>query len=620
MSRQSIKAGNAYVEIGVKNSLQKGMRGIESTLKKTGRRISGAGLAMAGLSTSILAPLAAATKGFAAMGTEVAKMSTRTGVSVRALSELRYAAERSGVEFDDLGGAMEELNIRLGEAVIDQTGPAAEALKKLGLDANQLAKMDLPERLEVLADAISSIDNNAQRQFLADEIFGGDAFRMMTLLDQGSAGIRRLREEAREFGQSMSSEQAKSAQAFTAAMARLSAVAKGLVVQIGGALAPILSNLSDIVSNNSKGFIDFLRANQSIIQVVAAAAAGIGAIGVSLVGLGGAVTIAGAAFGGLATLIGMISSPIAIATAAAVGLGVVLVKYTDLGSQALTFLIERFGPLVSTIREAGSAIAAALQLGDMQAAWELITSTMELTWLDLTQEIRNVWDEVVSYVLNAGILMAQGIGKAIKALGGVLNWLINKYEKIYNKIYNAVIAAGGKISGVDTIGGTSGSAFNNDFGGAADAARSTAGQLQDFGQAMDDSARARREQRERDKAAARAAREQRMADLRSSIGQTSGDVQKRADDAEQAKLKEKQMQDDELARLRKQMRERQSGLDGLQQNGPTGPSGSFSAQAAVISAMGFQSVDQEQLKEQKQSNEFLGKIARNTKEAKARFA
>ena len=53
-------------------------------------------------------------------------------MSTKALSQLQHAAKRSGVEFDDLVGLLEEMQIRLTEATAG-TGSAVDALSRLRL-------------------------------------------------------------------------------------------------------------------------------------------------------------------------------------------------------------------------------------------------------------------------------------------------------------------------------------------------------------------------------------------------------------------------------------------------------------------------------------------------------
>ena len=139
-------------------------------------------------------------------------------MSTKALSQLQHAAKRSGVEFDDLVGLLEEMQIRLTEATAG-TGSAVDALSRLRLSANELAKSKPEEALETIADALAGIVG-MEKIALADAIFGGDGFKALKLIGDGGDAIRKLREEAEALGASFEGDEI---QAFTDNMNRLSA-------------------------------------------------------------------------------------------------------------------------------------------------------------------------------------------------------------------------------------------------------------------------------------------------------------------------------------------------------------------------------------------------------------
>ena len=102
-SARGIRAGRAFVELFADDSkLVRGLRRAEKRLKAFGDRIRNFGLKIAGLGTAMLTPMLGAAKAFSSMGDQVAKMAKRTGLSVEALSELRFVAshcEKGGGEF-----------------------------------------------------------------------------------------------------------------------------------------------------------------------------------------------------------------------------------------------------------------------------------------------------------------------------------------------------------------------------------------------------------------------------------------------------------------------------------------------------------------------------------------
>lgn len=130
---QGIRAGAAYVELYTKDSrLVKGLQAAEKKLQAFGVGITSIGTKLAGLGAGVVTPLLGAAKVFADMGSDLADMSQRAGVSVEALSELGFAAEQSGADIETLEGGLRKMQKQVVEAASGSES-AREALGKLGL-------------------------------------------------------------------------------------------------------------------------------------------------------------------------------------------------------------------------------------------------------------------------------------------------------------------------------------------------------------------------------------------------------------------------------------------------------------------------------------------------------
>ena len=96
--------------------------------------VTPAGLATAGI-TAIAGAIIGSIKKVVELERELRPMLARSGLAAESLQVLRIAAERLGSE-DGLEGVtdgVQELRLRLAEAVQDGTGPAVAAFNKLGL-------------------------------------------------------------------------------------------------------------------------------------------------------------------------------------------------------------------------------------------------------------------------------------------------------------------------------------------------------------------------------------------------------------------------------------------------------------------------------------------------------
>src|SRR5438105_11787278 len=132
-----VRAGKAWVELGVKDGLKKGLSQAASQLKSFGKMLAvvgGGGVALGG---AFFGGLVAAAHVFESMGSELHNMSVRTGVSVEALSALGYAAKQTG---SDLG--MVEFGLRRTQRLIADAASGNEeaivTLNSLGLEVETL--------------------------------------------------------------------------------------------------------------------------------------------------------------------------------------------------------------------------------------------------------------------------------------------------------------------------------------------------------------------------------------------------------------------------------------------------------------------------------------------------
>lgn len=188
---------------------------------------------------AVVTSIAQVTESFANLGHEAASI----GMATDEMQRLEFAASQTGVEFEDLVGGIEEYRIRLAEAAQDGSGPLSDTFKKLGLDARDMMQKPITEQLGILADNLNKL-SATDRQFIADEIFGGDAKKMMEFLNLGSEGINKLGEDAEALGVVLGTESVKAAQDFQRALSELSQVGKSTFMSM---MTPVVQWVSSVV-------------------------------------------------------------------------------------------------------------------------------------------------------------------------------------------------------------------------------------------------------------------------------------------------------------------------------------------------------------------------------------
>jgi len=363
----------------------------------------------------MLAPMLGAAKAFSSMGDQVAKMAKRTGLSVEALSELRFVASQTGTEFESL-----EMGFRRMQRSIYDAGrglsTAKDALADLGLRFEDLDGLSPEEQFKLLGEAISRIEDPTKKAAIAMTLFGRTGTNLLPMFARGAKGIEELQEEARRLGLTMSAEDAKAAEDFTDALDKLWKVVKMGVFRVGAALAPVLQQLTDTITGVATKISAWIDQNRQLIVTVMQVAAAILAGGLALSALGTVISGLGSAFGVLITVVtgvatvfkllaGVIAfllSPIGLVIAAVAALGAYLVYATGMGGKALTWLGEKFNVLKEDALTAYQGIADALAAGDIALAAKILWLTFKMEWQRGINFLEKVWLNFRNFFIRIG--------------------------------------------------------------------------------------------------------------------------------------------------------------------------------------------------------------------------
>lgn len=395
-SAQGIRAGRAFVELFADDTkLVRGLRAAERKLKAFGSSVQTMGKGLFAMGASVVTPLLAATNVFSEMGDQLAKMSGRTGISVEALSELGYAAEQSGADMSTFEGGVRRMQKFLQSAAEGSTA-ANGTLAKLGVRFSDLAGMTPDQQFEALAQSLSQVANPTTKAALAMELFGKSGTSLLPMMQDGAKGIQELRDQARDLGLVISTEDAKAAEIFGDRLSDLWKVIKSGVFAIGAALAPLLIDLTKQAIRIAKTIADWIRENKALVVTVFKIAAAVAAGGAAIFALGALISGVGAAFGVAATIITGIGtvlatmgtivaallSPIGLVSAAVIGLGAYLLYVSGAGSEALAWLADTFQSLKDEALAAGDlALAAKILWLTLRMEWQKGVAFLEEHWI-----------------------------------------------------------------------------------------------------------------------------------------------------------------------------------------------------------------------------------------------
>jgi len=220
-------------------------------LGRANRVVKGFAIAASAAFVGVSAALSTMTvKGLAAVDSQ-AKLARSMDATVNGLRAVQLAGGDAGVSLGELNTAAQQMNRELARAAAG-TGPAAEALGKLGLRARDLQDLDIDKRLALIADRTKALGLSAGQTSDIMRDLGVRSRNMALLLTQGGDAIRAAREEVREFGLELSDAQVAGVERANDAVSRMRLIFEGLAQQLAANVAPAMESVAVRFSEFSK--------------------------------------------------------------------------------------------------------------------------------------------------------------------------------------------------------------------------------------------------------------------------------------------------------------------------------------------------------------------------------
>lgn len=172
------------------------------------------------------------------------KLSRSLGITYEELVGLQLAGDLAGTSSEQLGAALNRLQVTLGKA---QAGSkeSVEAFSNLGLSVSDLVGLNASQQMQRIADAISQIPDPAQRSAAAVAIFGKSGASLLPFFESGGQALADMAKEANRLGLSLTDVQAANVEAFNDAVTLAGKSIEGVVTQIVADLAPGIKTAAD---------------------------------------------------------------------------------------------------------------------------------------------------------------------------------------------------------------------------------------------------------------------------------------------------------------------------------------------------------------------------------------
>ena len=203
---------------------ERAIANLESALEGLNNTANLVGKALAGL-TAAGAGLAIAFKSVADGVGDLADLGKALGVSAQQLGYLQQSAQLAGVGADELNGALFRLRGNIGDALIKGTGPAKDALDRLGVSIFALSQLPADQQIAQITERLREIPNPAERSALAIDLLGKQGPRLLEVADNAA----RLKEEAKAMGIALSDIDVRNFQKAGDALDSLTFIAQGVL-------------------------------------------------------------------------------------------------------------------------------------------------------------------------------------------------------------------------------------------------------------------------------------------------------------------------------------------------------------------------------------------------------
>lgn len=178
---------------------------------------------------------------------QIADNAAKAGMSAEEYQKWTFAAEQSGMSMDTLQGAMIKQQKAFSEA---KTGNKAlgETYETLGINLSNISSSE--DAFNQTMAALAGVTDEAQRNALANDLFGKSYAELTPLLNEGAAGMDALKQKASDLGAVMSNDAVAQGEALGDTLDQLKAASMGVFNSLGTSLLPVIQTIADLILEN----------------------------------------------------------------------------------------------------------------------------------------------------------------------------------------------------------------------------------------------------------------------------------------------------------------------------------------------------------------------------------
>lgn len=184
-------------------------------------------------------------------GDTVDKQSQRLGMTNEAYQEWRYILSQNGADISTLTAGMRTLTNQI-DNLSKGAKAATQNFAKLGLSYEDMAGKTGEEQFSLVIERLQQIDDETQRNAIANDVLGRSYMQLIPLLNQSSGTVEELRQKAHDTNQILSDEGVDAAVDYTGAMDTLRKSFEGFKNEIGAQVLPgiteVIEGITDLLN------------------------------------------------------------------------------------------------------------------------------------------------------------------------------------------------------------------------------------------------------------------------------------------------------------------------------------------------------------------------------------
>ncbi|USC08183.1 phage tail tape measure protein [Klebsiella variicola] len=191
---------------GFVSGMDKAERASAKWSKQVQDDVAKSSAALAGIgAAAIAAGLAVGASGFQLLKStskqiaETDRWAKSLQLSTQELLAWQFAAEKAGVTGDQMADIFKDIGDKIGDAVLNKSGEAVDALNALGLSAEKLSKVSPDKQLLAIGESLGKISTNAEKTTILESL-GNDLSKLLPLFDNNNQKLKQFIDLAKDYG------------------------------------------------------------------------------------------------------------------------------------------------------------------------------------------------------------------------------------------------------------------------------------------------------------------------------------------------------------------------------------------------------------------------------------